>query len=148
MRSMPAPMTRSSFERSAGVGPNMLPLVFSHTRAPLPLANSIMSTMCGWSILSAVPRDHFPDGCDDVVGIAVRHLRVERKRNRPVGVVLGVREVAATEPERLLVIGVKVHGAEVHADADVLGLDGVHDDVAIRDKHLAAHDDRIQVIGV
>src|ERR1041385_256966 len=74
-------------------------------------------------ILSAVARNHFPYGRDDVVGVAVRHLRIERQRNRPVRIVLGVREVTAAERERLLVIGVQVHGAEVHADADILRLD-------------------------
>src|SRR5205085_12633756 len=78
-------------------------------------------------ILWAVARNHFPDGRDHVVGVAVRHLRVERQRNRPVGIVLGIRKITAAERERLLVIRVKVHGAEVHADADVLRLDGVHD---------------------
>ena len=37
------------------VGPNMLPLVFIQTRAPCALANSIMSTIFGWSIGSPPP---------------------------------------------------------------------------------------------
>lgn len=55
IRSTPARMIRSSFPRSFSPGPNMLPLVFSQTRAPRALAYSIISTIRGWSIGSPPP---------------------------------------------------------------------------------------------
>ena len=55
MRSAPAAMTRSSFWRCLGSGPNMLPLVLSQIRAPRALEYSIISTMWGWSMGSPPP---------------------------------------------------------------------------------------------
>src|SRR5437763_912366 len=48
-------MIRRSLSRSLGVGPNMLPLVFSQTRAPRAFAYSTISTILLCSIGSPPP---------------------------------------------------------------------------------------------
>src|SRR5688572_18031234 len=85
-----------------------------------PAAAPGLLSMMGNDLLPVVETDLFPVVANDLlhpgngsVHVGVAHSWKERQRQRPVGIILRVRELAAPEAERVLIVRMEVHGTVV-----------------------------------